>query len=127
MSGIYMNNLSPFDVRGGFSKTFGTEWHWWLTLIVTFSVLSTMEMVYGACKRNLIAARMWPPWKYTKRHRNRDPNAEDMELELWQEMERDPVIRAKLAALAKGEEEEVEVEVDVREAMWERNVQGSEK
>lgn len=112
MSGIYSNNLSPYDVKGGFGKVFGTEWAWWLTLIIAFTVLATMEIVYGAVKRNLIAARMWPPWKFTRHYRNRNLNAEDMELELWQEMERDPRIREQLRAMARGEDEYIVQEED---------------
>ncbi|CAK3898983.1 phospholipid-transporting ATPase DNF3 [Lecanosticta acicola] len=105
MSAIYMNNLSPYDVNGGFSDTFGAEWNWWLTFLVGFSVLATAELVYGATKRNLIASGAWPPWKYLpfKGVRHSESMAEDMDLELWQEMERDPAVREKLEMMARDE------------------------
>lgn len=119
MSSAYGDNLSPYDVKGGFSDTFGTDWNWWLTLILAFGVLAVAEMVYGATKRNLIASRAWPPWKYLpfKGMRKSESMAEDMDLELWQEMERDPKIRERLEIMARGEdlEDEIEVMIAARE------------
>ncbi|KAF7189781.1 putative phospholipid-transporting ATPase DNF3 [Pseudocercospora fuligena] len=104
MSAIYGNNLSPYDVKGGFQYVFGQDPNWWATLIIAFAVLVTMELAYGASKRNLIAARLWPPWKFTKTYRNQNTNAEDLELELVQEMERDPRIREEFRRMAMGED-----------------------
>ncbi|KAF2212436.1 hypothetical protein CERZMDRAFT_121244 [Cercospora zeae-maydis SCOH1-5] len=108
MSAVYANNISPFNVKGGFQYVFGQDPMWWLTLLLAFGVLCTMEWGYSAAKRNLVLARCWPPWKFTKWHRDRNANAEDLELELWQEMEQDPVIRAKLGRMARNEEDEEE-------------------
>ena len=105
MSAIYSNNLSPYDVRGGFQYVFGQDPNWWLTLLLAFGVLCTMEWAYAATKRNLVIARCWPPWKFTKWHRNRNGNAEDLELELWQEMEKDKVIKRQLQRMARDERE----------------------
>ncbi|EME89554.1 uncharacterized protein MYCFIDRAFT_86408 [Pseudocercospora fijiensis CIRAD86] len=104
MSAIYGNNLSPYDVKGGFQYVFGRDPNWWATLVIAFAVLVTMELAYGASKRNLIAARLWPPWKFTKTYRNQNTNAEDLELELVQEMERDPRIREKFRRMAMGDD-----------------------
>ena len=95
MSGVYSDNLSPYDVKGGFAHGFGTEWAWWLTLIVTLAALATIEAVHKACRRYLVAAGMWPPWK-----RKLGYNARDLDLGIWQEMEQDPEIAAKLKELA---------------------------
>lgn len=124
MSGVYGNNLSPYDVKGGFQYGFGADLNWWATLLLAFMVLIAMEMAYAAVKRNLIVARMWPPWKFTKYHKNRNPNAEDMELELWQEMEKDPKIREQLRRMANDDyddaderlSEEQELESIIRES-----------
>lgn len=112
MSAIYSSNLSPYDVKGGFSHTFGTELSWWLTLLVALAVLMTAEIVYGATRRRLIRARMWPPWKFTRGHRNGNGNVEELELEAWQDMERNPVIRSRLERMARGEDEENEIYVE---------------
>lgn len=109
MSAAYSDNLSPYDVKGGFSKTFGTDLNWWLTLLVALVVLMTAEIVYGATKRRLIKERMWPPWKFTRHHRNGNGNVEELELERWQELERDPGVRKRLEAMARGEEDVVVV------------------
>ncbi|KAI5370903.1 putative P-type ATPase, HAD superfamily, P-type ATPase, transmembrane domain superfamily [Septoria linicola] len=124
MSAIYGNNLSPYDVRGGFQYVFGQDPMWWLTLLLAFGLLCTMEWVYAAAKRNLVVARCWPPWKFTRWHRNRNANAEDLELELWQEMEKDPAIRAQLGRMARGEDE---VEEDLELIIDESDVWSGEK
>lgn len=113
MSGIYSSNLSPYDVKSGFSSTFGNDLNWWLALILAFSILATMELVYGGIKRNLILARMWPPWRYLLpgAGKQQHEDVEDMEIELWQQMERDPEIAEQLRSMAGGEAE-VEGDVD---------------
>lgn len=112
MSAIYSNNLSPFDVKGGFGSTFGPDPNWWLTLILGLVALASMEIIYGGVKRRLIRARMWPPWKFTKTYRNGNSNAEDLELELWQEMERDPKIKEQLRRMANGIDEDEDEELE---------------
>lgn len=114
MSHIYGNNLSPYDVRGGFHEVFGRDPNWWLTLLLAFGVLCTMEWAYAAAKRNLVVARCWPPWKFTRWHRNRNGNAEDLELELWQEMEKDAMIQKQLGRMARDEDD---AEEDMLELM----------
>ncbi|PIB02625.1 putative phospholipid-transporting ATPase DNF3 [Cercospora beticola] len=126
MSAVYGNNISPYNVKGGFQYVFGQDPMWWLTLLLAFGVLCTMEWVYAAAKRNLVLARCWPPWKFTKWHRNRNGNAEDLELELWQEMEQDPAIRAKLERMARNEDDEDDDIVDLQMVIDESE-QGSEK
>lgn len=111
MASIYSNNLSPYDVKGGFNGTFGGDLNWWLALILAMIILITLELVYDGVKRNLIAARMWPRWRHFLPKFGKDGDgehedvevAEDMEIELWQQMERDPVIAEQLRGMA-GEE-----------------------
>ncbi|KAF2159541.1 hypothetical protein M409DRAFT_60753 [Zasmidium cellare ATCC 36951] len=90
MSAIYMNNLSPYDVKGGFSDTFGKDANWWLTMLVAFVVLATAELVYLSVKRRLMREGLWFGMKG--------------ELEAWQEMERDEKVRERLGRVARGED-----------------------
>jgi phospholipid-translocating ATPase len=121
MSGIYGNNISPYDVKGGFQYGFGRDPNWWATFFIAMAVLCGMELAYGSVKRGLIRERMWPPWKFTRRYRNGNENAEDLELELWQEMERDEGIRRQLGRMARGEfndDDDDEVEGVKRKRMF---------
>lgn len=106
--------MSPYAVRGGFTKSFGGDGIWWLTLIVVVALLMTVELVYRAVKRNMILARMWrwPPWKKSET----DKSLEEFHLEMWQELEQDPAIQEKLRQILREEKgeltEEEEEEVD---------------
>ncbi|KAK7976779.1 uracil phosphoribosyltransferase [Apiospora arundinis] len=122
LGGIYNPGVSPYAVRGGFTKSFGGDGIWWLTLIVVVALLMTTELVYKAIKRNLILARLWkwPPWKKSSTDDDGEAatgvveNLEEFHLEMWQELEQDPVIRERLRKLLKeerGEETDEEEEV----------------
>jgi len=100
MSAVYSDNLSPYDVRGGFTKTFGNDWTWWLTLIIAFAILAVMELAYKSVRGYLLVVGMWPPWMRTFRRRGRNRTAEELDVSVWQEMEKDPVIRGRLRELA---------------------------
>lgn len=92
-------------MRGGFTKSFGGDGIWWLTLIVVVALLVTVELVYRAVKRNMILARMWrwPPWKQSET----DKSLEEFHLEMWQELEQDPIIQERLRQILKEERGEV--------------------
>jgi phospholipid-translocating ATPase len=89
-------------------KTFGRDPIWWLTLVLVFMVLVTLELVYKSVKRNLKVAGVWLPWK--QRGNRLGENGVELDVEVWQEMEQDPIIRARLKRLARGETEEVDRE-----------------
>lgn len=103
MGGVYGNNISPYDVKGGFGGTFGDDWNWWAGLVLALCILIVGEMVYGAAKRGLMGRRMWKRW--------RGEIGEGTEVGVWQEMERDEGVREVLRGMA-GEEAGVEVEGD---------------
>ncbi|KAI0840735.1 phospholipid-translocating P-type ATPase [Hypoxylon sp. FL0890] len=113
LDGVYPTQQSPYAGRGSFSYTFGKDPLWWLTVIVVVIVLISIELVYKAVKRNLVIAGVWkwPPWKL----RGVDDSLEEWGLEVWQELEQDPVIRERLrrADMEKGEvDDEVEDNID---------------
>ncbi|KAK8085558.1 hypothetical protein PG997_006829 [Apiospora hydei] len=105
LGGIYNPGVSPYAVRGGFTRSFGGDGIWWLTLIIVVALLMTVELVYRAVKRNMILARLWrwPPWKKSET----DKSLEEFHLEMWQELEQDPVIQEKLRRILKEERGEV--------------------
>lgn len=101
LSGVYARDPSPYGAHGGFTTAFGRDPLWWLTLIVAVATLISIEMVYKTIKRNMIVARLWrwPPWH----GRAHGDNAEEWDLELWQEMEQDPVVKQKLMKILEDE------------------------
>ncbi|KAI0899843.1 phospholipid-translocating P-type ATPase [Annulohypoxylon nitens] len=106
LSGVYAPQPSPYPARNGFVSTFGTDPVWWVTLIVVVTVLISIEMAYKVMKRNLVVAGMWkwPLWK----PRSADDSLEEWGLEVWQELEQDPVMKERLRRAAMEEEDEDE-------------------
>lgn len=98
LAAAYSDNLSPFDVKHGFDKGFGRDPVWWLVLIAALAILTTFEYMWKTLRRNLAIAGWWPLWK--RRRAPGTKSAEEMDLEIWQEMQRDSSIRAKLMNLA---------------------------
>ncbi|KAI1491977.1 P-type ATPase [Biscogniauxia mediterranea] len=96
LAGIYTPQPSPYPARGGFTNAFGKDPIWWLTLIVVVLVLISVEYAYKAIKRNLIVLGLWkwPPWK--GRDADDRDHLEEWNLEVWQELEKDPVMRERL-------------------------------
>ncbi|OTB08256.1 hypothetical protein M426DRAFT_317370 [Hypoxylon sp. CI-4A] len=94
LSGAYPAQTSPYPARDGFTTTFGKDPLWWLTIIVEVLVLVSIDLVYKAIKRNMIIAGTWkwPPWK----RRSVDDSLEEWGLDVWQEVEKDPVMRERL-------------------------------
>lgn len=104
MASAYSDNLSPYDVKYGFTKTFGNDWNWWLTLIIVLMILITLEMIYQSVKRYLLVAGFWPLWKRSPRARMvQGRNAEELDVSLWQEMEKNPMVQARLRSLNHGQ------------------------
>ncbi|KAI1377631.1 phospholipid-translocating P-type ATPase [Hypoxylon crocopeplum] len=107
LAGVYAPQPSPYPARDGFTETFGKDPLWWLILIVIVLALISIELVYKAVKRNMVVAGTWkwPPWK----RRSLDDSLEEWGLDVWQELEKDPVTRERLRR-ACVEEDEVDDE-----------------
>lgn len=79
--------------------------------------LGIIDMTLKIAKRQLQLAGYWhfPPWKKQPFNNISDENPEELDLELWQEMEQDPVLRERFKMLARDEhvEEEMEEEIEV--------------
>jgi phospholipid-translocating ATPase len=104
LSGVYAPAPSPYSVRDGFKSTFGPDPVWWLTLVVVVAVFCLMELTAKTARRNLVVAGLWkwPPWQ----RKVLSDSVEEWDVELWQEMEQDPVLRERLRLMAKGGEDE---------------------
>ncbi|KAK5708004.1 drs2 neo1 protein [Elasticomyces elasticus] len=100
MSSAYSDNLSPYDVKGGFTSTFGNDPIWWLTLIVVMAILTVMELSYKSIKHTMLVAGQWPPWKRRVRGVNGVQNAEELDVGLWQALEKEPHIRERLKRMS---------------------------
>ncbi|KZL82759.1 p-type atpase, partial [Colletotrichum incanum] len=108
LSSIYARSPSPYSVRDGFSKTFGADWAWWLTLIVMITIFILMETIFRTLQRSLILAGLWR-WPWVRKED--DVCTDEWRLELWQELEKDPAVRKKLRKLARDEGDNEDEEV----------------
>jgi phospholipid-translocating ATPase len=74
---------------------------WWLTFFIVLIVLTLGELTFVAVRRNLVIRGQWkwPPWKRERL----DGNVEEWDLGLWQEVERDPIMRENLKRMARDD------------------------
>lgn len=87
--------MTPYAVKIGFTSVFGPDLAWWLTLIVVLGALAMGELAVRAVRRSLVVMGIW----------NWDPghsrqNAEELGVEMWQELERDPAVKELLKSRA---------------------------
>ncbi|CAN8101972.1 unnamed protein product [Discula destructiva] len=116
LSGIYAAKPSPYAVRGGFFHTFGRDPGWWLTQIGVMVLLFILQMGLKMAKRAMVILGLWrwgqDWWKRLRRSRKKpadwvEGNLEDLDLGLWQQMEKDPGVRERLRGILEAEEEDV--------------------
>ncbi|KAI9171488.1 Phospholipid-transporting ATPase [Paramyrothecium foliicola] len=106
LDGVY--NARPsgtYNIRNSFTELWGKDALWWATLFIVLGIIGLLEIVAKAVKRKLIIAGLWkwPSWRGDGSVGS--SNAEDLELEVWQELEQDPVIWEKLKKMARDEED----------------------
>ncbi|PHH88534.1 hypothetical protein CDD83_7414 [Cordyceps sp. RAO-2017] len=92
----------PNAVHDSFTKHWGQDAAWWATVFLVLTVLGAIGACGKVVKRQMLLAGFWqwPPWR---RRRRLSDNVEEWDLELWQELEQDPVVREQLRALARDE------------------------
>ena len=107
LCGVFAPSPSgTYDIRGTFFNYWGDDAAWWATCFITLGLLGMVEMAVKMAKRALLVVE---PWKLCSwRKRDCEDNAEEIALELWQEMEQDPVLRARLEKLARDDDMEGE-------------------
>ena len=112
LDGVFAPSPSgPYAIRDTFTQHFGRDATWWSTMFLVLGFLGLMDLVLLVVKRNLRLAGFlhWKPWKKLE---NRRP--EELELEIWQELEQDPIVKKRLQRLANDEvEDEDEWDADV--------------
>lgn len=96
-------NRIPFSVRRGFLEHFGKDGSWWCSLIVAVALLAIAELgppIYRRLVQSQTARR------YLVRFRLWDALAidDDADVGLWQEMEKDLLIRQRLRELANDDD-----------------------
>jgi len=109
LDGVYAAKPSgPYAIRDTFTNTFGRDPTWWGTLFLVLGFLGLMDLVVKVAKRNLRVSGLlrWPPWGEKSKEDDDGIVADELELEIWQELEQDPVIWEQLKRMARDEEEE---------------------
>lgn len=105
LSGVYTPAPSIYAVRDGFTDTYGRDALWWATLFGVLGVLGLIEMVRKMIKRVFVGMGLWRWGAWGQ-------GGEGLDVEVWQELERDPVVWERLKKLAAGEEGDEEEEED---------------
>ncbi|KAG8160657.1 hypothetical protein KVR01_008921 [Diaporthe batatas] len=114
LAGVYALQPSPYNVRGGFFSTFGKDPGWWMTLLLVLIVLFVAELGFKMAKRTLTIMGLWrwgrgwwkrlKSWKKAGKEDWMEGNLEDWNLGLWQEMEKDPLVRQRLRGILQDED-----------------------
>ena len=113
LSSAYAPAPSIYSVRHGFTDTYGKDPLWWATLFGVLGVLGMIEMVRKIVKRVLVGMGLWR-WGMGAWGKG----IEGLDVEVWQEMEKDPVVwekLKKLAAARDGDEEDGDGEQEEEE------------
>ncbi|KAM3498512.1 hypothetical protein MY10362_008171, partial [Beauveria mimosiformis] len=100
LDGIFAATASgPYDVKHSFRYKWGSDAVWWATLFAVLGTLWLLELTMKVIKRHLILCGVWkwPPWKKP----SLSENVEEWDVELWQELEQDATVQAKLNVMAR--------------------------
>lgn len=118
LDACYSSNLSPYDVRHGFTGTFGRDPAWWATMALVLVVLGVGEvlgkLLFTVSFSSSAAASFSSFWSSFRRffpssprrsRRRRDEDAKEADVRVWQELEKDEKVKEILRWRA-GEDEE---------------------
>ncbi|PMB67849.1 putative phospholipid-transporting ATPase [Beauveria bassiana] len=118
LDGIFAATPSgPYDVKHSFRYKWGPDAVWWATLFAVLGTLWLLEMTMKVIKRHLILCGVWkwPPRKKS----SLGENVEEWDVGLWQELEQDATVQAKLKVMARehiGQDmDDILVEEDIGE------------
>ncbi|KAH7163140.1 hypothetical protein B0J13DRAFT_30594 [Dactylonectria estremocensis] len=118
LDGVYAPKPSgTYAIRDGFTTLFGADAVWWSTVFIVLGLIGLMEMAIKAVKRQLLLLGLWswPPWKQSRV----GDNIEEWDVELWQELEQDPLMRERLQRLSRDEpldeEDDLDLQIDIED------------
>ncbi|KFA49144.1 hypothetical protein S40293_06163 [Stachybotrys chartarum IBT 40293] len=109
LDGVFAGYPSgTYNIRDSFTHRFGRDALWWSTVFIMLGILGMLELAIKVVKRQLLVAGLWkwPPWGVSRA----GENVEEWNLEIWQELEQDPVVWEKLKKMASEDDDEVEEE-----------------
>ena len=95
LASAYSVNLSPYDVKHGFDHGFGRDPIWWLALVLTLCILLAFELMWKAVRRDIPDIGKLSPVS----NRSRVNGPEELNVEMWQEMQKNPRSRRNLDGL----------------------------
>lgn len=111
LSAVFAPNLGTYNIRNSFTQLFGDDVLWWATVFIVLGLLGLFEIVIKTVKRYLLMAGLWkwPPWTQSRA----GDNIEEWDLELWQELEQNPAVQARLKRMARDEPADEEDDLDL--------------
>ncbi|KAF4581038.1 ATPase, P-type, phospholipid-translocating, flippase [Ophiocordyceps camponoti-floridani] len=107
LDGVYAPNPSgPYLIHHTLRQSWGMDITWWSTLFLTLALVSLIELAVGIVTRHghhLVPHMLSPNNRHaaTTSPYSLAENVEEWDVALWQELEQDPVIRARLYRLAR--------------------------
>ncbi|OAA71609.1 ATPase, P-type, phospholipid-translocating, flippase [Cordyceps fumosorosea ARSEF 2679] len=107
---VFLDNIFPrsalptYEIRHSMGR-WGRDPAWWMTLFAVLSLLGLLEMTLKVAKRHLILAGVWkwPPWRGSA---GLSENVEEWDVEMWQELEQNPAVKARLKLMAREYDEQ---------------------
>lgn len=105
LDGVFAKSPNVYAIRDSFTQTWGRDPTWWCTMFLVLSFLGLMELVGKVVQRYMSIAGLlqWPPRRGSS-DTNDDPA--QWNLAMWQEMEQDPAMQARLRRMARDEPED---------------------
>lgn len=113
LSGVFAKSPSgTYNIRDSFTQTWGRDPTWWCTMFLVLSFLGLLELVGKVVQRymSLAGVLQWPP-RWGSEDTGSSPAQPN--LAMWQEMEQDPAMQARLRRMARDEPEDFDDEEDL--------------
>ena len=142
LSGVYSSNISPYDVKGGFTHGFGVDPNWWATFALALIILIVLEVAGKAGEQywrrtRMAGARQDAEWSAPVRDeswREKEPKRATRtrtwlwpwkrerieaawDVGVWQEIEAEGGLRERVLAMAGGVEEDLDRSVEAMDDM----------
>ena len=112
LSGVFAKSPSgTYNIRDSFTQTWGRDPTWWCTMFLVLSFLGLLELVGKVVQRYMSIAGLlqWPP-RWGGEDNGGGSSPAQPNLAMWQEMEQDPAMQARLRRMARDEPEDFDEE-----------------